>query len=104
MPLADGRGVALTGPVVGFIVAPGRPAARSSPVGTSQLSDVRLLGTVATEGEPRLAVHRPSSATLHLLSLPELTPWRETSIARSLAAARLSARPPDPYVGILPGG
>ena len=105
VPIAGGRGVALTGPVVGFIVAPwpaGSPV--SPPVGTSQLSDVRLLGTVATEGEPRLAAHRPSSATLHLLSLPELTPWRQTSIARSLAAARLSARPPDPYVGLLPGG
>ena len=105
VPLADGRGVALVGPVVGFIVAPwpaGGPV--SPPVGTSQLSDVRLLGTVVVEGEPRLAVHRPSSATLHLLGLPELTPWRETSIARSLAAARLSARPPDPYVGLLPGG
>lgn len=105
VPLAGGRGVALTGPVVGLFVAswpPGGPV--SSPVGTSQLSDVRLVGTVATEGEPRLAVHRPSSATLHLLSLPELTPWRDTLIARSLAAARLSARPPDPYVGLLPGG
>jgi hypothetical protein len=105
VPLADGRGVAVTGPVVGFIVAlwpAGRPMSPS--VGTSQLSDVRLLGTLAVEGEPRLAVHRPSSATLHLLGLPELTPWRETSIARSLAAARLSARPPDPYVGLVPDG
>lgn len=104
VPLADGRGVAVTGPLVGFIVArwpAGGPM--SPPVGTSQLSDVRLLGTLEVEGEQRLAVHRPTSTTLHLLGLPGLTPWRETSIARSLAAARLAARPPVPYVGILPG-
>ena len=105
VPLADGRGVAVAGSGVGLMVAPwpaGGPM--SPPVGTSQLSDVRLLGTIPVEGAPRLAAHRPASATLHLLRLPELTPWRETSIARSFAAARLSARPPDPYVGLLPGG
>ena len=104
VPLGEARGVAVIGPLVGFVVAPwpaGGPM--SQPVGTSQLSDVRLLGTVEVEGEPRLAVHRPTSATLHLLGLPELTPWRETTIARSLAAARLSARPPVPYVGMLRG-
>ncbi len=103
VPLGDGRGVAVTGPVAGFVVAswpPGGPM--SPPVGTSELSDVQLLGPVEVEGEPRLAVHRPESTTLHLLGLPELSPWRETSIGRSLAAARLSARPPVPYVGILP--
>lgn len=103
VPLAAGRGVAVSGPVVGFVVAPwpaGSPM--STPVGASPLSDVRLLGMLAVEGEPRLAVHRPGSGTLHLLGLPDLTPWRQTSIERSLAA-RLSSRPPDPYVGPLPG-
>lgn len=104
VPLGDGRGVAVTGPVVGFIVAPWPAGGPLSPsVGTSQLSDVRLLGTLTVEGDPRLAVHRPTSGTLYLLGLPDLTPWRATSIERSLAA-RLSARPPDPYVGLLPGG
>lgn len=104
VPLGDGRGVAVVGPVAGFVVASwpaGGPM--SPPVGASELSDVQLVGTVEVEGQARLAVHRPESATMHLLGLPELTPWRETSIGRSLAAARLSARPPVPYVGTLPG-
>lgn len=104
VPLADGRGVAVTGPLVGFAVAPW-PAggAVSPPIGTSQLSDIRLLGTIEVEGAPRLAAHRPSTGTLHLLDLPELGPWRQ-SIARSRVASRLSARPPLPYVGVLPAG
>jgi len=105
VPIGDGRGVAVTGPLVGFAVTSwpaGGPIAE--PIGTSELSDIRILGTIEVEGAPRLAVHRASSATLHLLGLPGLTPWRETSIARSLVAARLSARPPVPYVGLLPDG
>lgn len=105
VPLGDGRGVAVIGPVAGFIAAAWPPGAPTSPpVGESQLSGVRLLGTIEVEGDPRLAVHRPSSATLHLLSLPELQPWRQTSISRSLVSVRLSARPPTPYVGLLADG
>ncbi|MGH2418258.1 MAG: hypothetical protein ACRDFY_07975, partial [Candidatus Limnocylindria bacterium] len=105
VPLGTGRGVAVTGPVVGFVVAPwpaGGPM--SPPTAASQLSDVRLLGIIEVSGEPRLAAHRPRSATLHLLGLPELQPWRDSSVGRSSVASRLSARPPVPYVGLLPDG
>jgi hypothetical protein len=105
VPIGDGRGVAVIGPLVGFAVAPwpsGGPIGAAT--GTSQLSDSRLLGTIEVEGGARLAVHRPSSSTLHLLGLPGLEPWRETAITRSLVAARLSVRPPLPYVGLLPDG
>ena len=105
VPLGEGRGVALTGPVAGFVVAawpPGGPM--SPPTSASQLSDVRFLGIIEVGGEPRLAVHRPRAATLHLLGLPELQPWRDSSVGRSRVASRLSARPPVPYVGLLPDG
>ena len=104
VPVGDGRGVAATGPAIGFGVARwprGGPA--TAPVGTSQLSGVRLLGTVEVEGQPRLAAHREESTTLHLLELPGLEPWRETLIGRSPAAALLSAGPPAPFVGVIPG-
>lgn len=103
VPVGDGRGVAATGPAIGFGVAPwprGGPTA--APVGTSQLSGVRLLGTLEVEGQPRLAAHREGSRTLHLLELPGLEPWRETLIGRSPAAALLSGGPPDPFVGPIP--
>jgi hypothetical protein len=105
VPVGTGRGVAVAGPLVGLAVATwpsGGPIGET--IGTSQLSDGRFLGTIEVEGDARLAVHRPSSSTLHLLGLPDLEPWRETAITRSLVAARLSARPPVPYVGLLPDG
>ena len=105
VPLGEDRGVAAIGPVIGLAVAPwpaGAPA--GDPVGTSGLSGARLLGTIEVEGQPRLAAHRPQSATLHLLDLPDLVPWRDTSVGRSPAAATLSARPPVPYVGLTSAG
>lgn len=100
VPLGDGRGIAAVGPLVGIIVAPWPPGGPvGEPVGTSRLSRARLIGTVEVEGEPMLAAHRPLSGTLHLLRLPELVPWRDTSIDRSPAAVTLSARPPVPFVG-----
>ena len=106
VPIAGGRGVAMAGPVVGLIVAPGRPA---SPVScaVADLAAVRraLLGTVATEGEPRLAVHRPSSARCTCSACRSCLRCAATSIARSLGRRSLSpARRPTPYVGLLPGG
>jgi hypothetical protein len=100
VPVGEGRGVAASGPVIGLVVV-GWPRGQATgpPVGASSLSDARLIGTLEVEGQPRLAAHRPLSGTLHLLDLPALVPWRNTSIDRSPTAATLSARPPVPFVG-----
>ena len=61
VPLDDGRGIAVVGPVVGLMVARW-PAGEevSEPLAESLVPDARIVGTVAVEGEPRLVVHQPS--------------------------------------------
>lgn len=105
VPLEQGRGVAVTGPVVGLMVAewpPGGPV--SEPRAESFLTDGRIVGTVVVRDQPRLVVHQPSTDAIHMLGLPGLLPPQGVTITRSPAAAGLSDVPLAPFSGPIPGG
>jgi len=105
VPLDDGRGVAVVGPVVGLMVAawpPGEPA--SEPLAASPITDARMVGTVTVKDQPRLVVHQPATDAVHMLGLPGLLPPQGITITRSPAAAALSDAPWPPFSGPLPGG
>ena len=104
VPLETGRGVALVGPVVGLMVG-AWPAGEdvSEPIAESVVTDARIVGTVAVDGQSRLVVHQPSTDAVHLLSLPGLLP-QELPIRRSAAAAALWRAQERPFSGPLPGG
>lgn len=105
VPLESGRGVAIVGPVVGLMVATWPSGAEvSEPVAESLVTDARIVGTVAVNGQARLVVHEPATDAVHLLSLPNLVPPQGVTITRSPAAAALSDVPLSPFSGPLPGG
>ena len=105
VPLGDGRGVAVVGPVVGLMVA-AWPAGEvvSRPVAQSSVADARIVGTVEVDDQARLVVHEPATGAVHLLGLPGLLPPQGVTITRSPAAAALSDLPLAPFSGPLPGG
>lgn len=105
VPLGDGRGVAVVGPVVGLMVAewpPGEPV--SAPLARSAMAEPRIVGAVEVDGRPKLVVHQPTSDAVHLLGLPALQPPQGLTITRSPAAAALADLPLPPYSGPVPGG
>ncbi|MDQ4034688.1 MAG: hypothetical protein M3153_02060 [Chloroflexota bacterium] len=105
VPIGDRRGVALTGPVAGLMVAPWPPGEPiGAPSAESPVSGARLVGNVTVLDQPRLVVAQPSTGAIHLLGLPDLLPPQGITITRSPAAAALSGLPVTPYSGPLPGG
>lgn len=106
VPVGDGRGVALVGPLSGLVVAAWPAgAAVSEPSSTSSLADARILGTVSLDGQPALVAHQPDGPeAIHLLELPSLRALPGTSIDGSSAAAALSGLAAPPFSGPLPGG
>ena len=105
VPLGDGRGVALIGPLSGLMVAAwpaGAPV--SEPSSVSSLADPRILGTVSLDGRPALVVQQPDRGeAIHLLELPSLRALPGPSMDRSPAATALAGLPASPFSGPLPG-
>ena len=105
VPLADGRGIAAVGPVIGLMTAawpPGEPV--DAPVAESSTTDARILGAVAVAGLPRLVVHERATNAVRMLGLPTLLPSQATTLDGSPAAQNLSPLPFRPFSGPLPGG
>ena len=105
VPLETGRGVAIVGPTVGLMVAAWPSGEEiSAPTTESFVTDPRIVGTVAVNGQAKLVVHQATTDAVHLLSLPNLVPPQGLTITRSPAAAALSDLPLAPFSGLLPGG
>jgi hypothetical protein len=105
VPLQDGRGIAVTGSVVGLSVmrwppheAPGRPIASHA------LDDGRIIGVIESADRPGIVVREASQAAGRLFALPELTSPIGGRSLRSAAAIAHARGPVRPYVGVLPGG
>jgi len=104
VPIAEGRGVAVVGPVVGLAVL-SWPAGSEpgEPVGALPMGDARMLGLIETSGEPQLVVRGADALSLHVLDLPDLAPSDPETTA-TLAAVTHASGVVAPYAGVVPGG
>jgi hypothetical protein len=105
VPLAEGPGVAVVGPIRGLTVHRWPAASELGPeLGHRSGTDVRLLGSVAGKGGWSLLVAPGDDVPIETLSLPELAPLDRTLVASAAAMTTLSSTSLRPYRGPLPGG
>lgn len=105
VPLAGGRGIAVTGPAFGLRVAPW-PAggAIGDPLAERSGPDIALDGVVAIDGRPAVVVRGRGGGDLELLSVDGLERLHAAPIQPSPASQLARGGPLAPFVGWLPGG
>ena len=105
MPTAGARGIAIIDRA-GTVTVHDWPADADlgQPLGSANVPDGAILGTIRVGGDDWLMVRQPSPDGLHALFLPDLTFFRARGIARSEAAAAFASGPVTPFLGPLPGG
>lgn len=105
VPLGDGTGVAIVGPLIGLAVhrwpADG---AIGPPLGRESFSGGRLVGAVEMAGGPVLLVERDQDAILEAFSLPELERRTRRAVGSVPALSSAASTPLRTYRGLLPGG
>ena len=105
VPLGDGPGVAIIGPVVGLTVHRW-PAGESlpPPIGRRSFAGGRFVGAVEMSDGPVLFVERGADSPVEVFALPELDRLTRTTVGSTAALSAGGSTSLRTYRGALPGG